>query len=368
MREEAPASLNIDQDPAAVAVVVPTILRPSLLRAARSVFRQDFPGRIHLLVGIDVPLGDRTVLDAVREECPPHIMLTVLDLGYSTSRRHGGLCSNFYGGALRTVLSHAANAPLVAYLDDNDWFAADHLASLCRAIAGRQWAFSHRWIVDPATLWPICPDEWDSLGPGKGINAERFGGFVQPSTLMIDKTACHGMLHLWSLAAFPDGTGEDRLVFDALNRTFAWGATGRATTYCTATAESVLHDHHRREFEARGLRWVADRARVADLEAHAAAAAAAIGEARWEAARDASLAALGIHPHHAPSLHRLALSAWRLGAHDEALASIEEAMAVDDLEPRYADTRAGILMSAGRGAEAMQVMAALRRRFPDQPL
>lgn len=358
-------TLHAEQTPAAVAVVVPTILRPSLLRAARSVFRQEFPGRIHLLIGIDVPQGDPAVLDAVRAECPPHVMLTVLDLGYSTSRRHGGLCSNFYGGALRTILSHAANAPLVAYLDDNDWFAADHLASLCHAIAGRQWAFSHRWIVDPDTLWPICPDEWDSVGPGKGINAERFGGFVQPSTLMIDRAACHGMLHLWSLAAFPDGTGEDRLVFDALHRNFAWGATGRASAYCIATAESVLHDHHVREFERRGIRWVTDRSLVAQIEAHAAEAQTAVGNARWEAARDASLAALRVHPHHAPSLHRLALSAWRLGAVDEALESIARAIAVDDLEPGHFDARAGILLSAGRAAEAMQVMAAARRRFPE---
>lgn len=364
MREVAIITPNPEQAPADVAVVVPTILRPSLLRAARSVFAQTFAGRIHLLIGIDVPLGDRAVLDKLCEECPPHVMLSVMELGYSTSRRHGGLYTNYYGGALRTILSLCANAPLVAYLDDNDWFAADHVESLCQAIAGRQWAFSHRWIVDPETLWPICPDDWDSVGPGRGINAERFGGFVQPSTLMIDKLACHGMLHLWSLAAFPDGTGEDRLVFDALNRGFTWGTTGRATTFCIATAESVRHDHHVREFESRGIRWVMERPLVAEVEANATTAEEAVRDGRWEAARDASLAALHIHPHHAPSLHRLALSQWRLGVIDAALESIRHAVAVDDLEPRHLDVQAAILLSAGRGGEAMRSMAAVRRRFP----
>lgn len=79
MREDAAITLNAEQEPAAVAVVVPTILRPSLLRAARSVFRQNFAERIHLLIGIDVPLGDRAVLDTIRAECPPHVMLTVLE-------------------------------------------------------------------------------------------------------------------------------------------------------------------------------------------------------------------------------------------------------------------------------------------------
>ena len=36
-----------------VAVVVPTVLRPSLMRAAQSVFDQAFDGTIHLLIGVD---------------------------------------------------------------------------------------------------------------------------------------------------------------------------------------------------------------------------------------------------------------------------------------------------------------------------
>ncbi|WP_448189263.1 tetratricopeptide repeat protein [Azospirillum sp. sgz301742] len=368
MTIQQPMSTNADQAPAEVAVVIPTILRPSLLRAVRSVFCQNFSGRIHLLIGIDVPLGDPAIIDTLRDECPPHIMLTILDLGYSTSRRHGGLYSNFYGGALRTILSHAANAPLVAYLDDNDWFAGDHLATLCQAIAGKQWAFSYRWIVDPATLWPICRDEWDSVGPGQGINAANFGGFVQPSTLMIDKTVCHRMLHLWSMAAFPDGSGEDRLVFDELSENYAGAASGRFTTYCTASAEAVLHDHHTREFERRNIGWVTDRTLVPELEAHAAEALAAHRDGRWDEARRACEAVLRINPYHAPTLHLLAESEWRLGAVPEALASLDRAIEVDDLEPRYFDTQASILLASGKALQAMQVMAAARRRFPPSML
>ena len=38
----------------AVAVIIPTTLRPELCRAVRSVFAQDFPGSVQILIGIDV--------------------------------------------------------------------------------------------------------------------------------------------------------------------------------------------------------------------------------------------------------------------------------------------------------------------------
>src|SRR5690606_9284128 len=41
------------------AVVIPTILRPVLARAVRSVYAQDFPGSVQVLVGIDVATGSR---------------------------------------------------------------------------------------------------------------------------------------------------------------------------------------------------------------------------------------------------------------------------------------------------------------------
>ena len=40
------------------AVVIATIVRPSSRRAVRSVFNQDWPGRIHILIGVDVSRGD----------------------------------------------------------------------------------------------------------------------------------------------------------------------------------------------------------------------------------------------------------------------------------------------------------------------
>ncbi len=314
--------MKVKQDPAEIAVVMPTMLSASLLRAARSVFRQDFPGPIQLLIGIDAPgidtHGEASLLDTIRAECPGNVMLTILDLGYSTAQRHGGLYPNAYGGALRTILTYAANSRRVAYLDDNDWYAPGHLRGLAQAIEGCAWAFSDRWLADPHGGGTICRDEWDSLGPGRGINAAAYGGFVQPSTLMLDKLACHFVLPFWSNALFADGGGEDRLIFAALRANFAWRGSGEATCFCTLNANAVRDAHHVAEFRRRGLRWLNDRALLDRVAAHLGSAERDLAAGRAKAAARSCEAALAIHPHHGGALSLAGDAYRRLGRRQEA--------------------------------------------------
>ena len=67
-----------DQRPADVAVIVPTILRPSLERAVRSVFGQDLSGTIQILIGIDKPAGDGDLLRRLKAAAPKNVRLTIL--------------------------------------------------------------------------------------------------------------------------------------------------------------------------------------------------------------------------------------------------------------------------------------------------
>lgn len=71
-------------------------------------------------------------------------------------------------------------------------------------------------------------DEIESGGLGRGNYAERFGGFVRPGGLAIDKLQLLHLVHLWSCAAFASGDGEDRLVFEQLRRE-SHGCTGAAS-------------------------------------------------------------------------------------------------------------------------------------------
>jgi len=243
------------QTPFAAAVVIPTVLRPGLARAVASVYAQELPAgaRLQLLIGIDIAEGDRALLDRLAAACPSHIAFTTFDPGYSTSVRHGGLYPNRYSGALRTILSYAANSRYIAYLDDDNWWAPDHVASLLAAIAEADWAWSQRWFVEAETGEPICRDDWESVGPDAGVFQEKFGGFVDPSSLMLDKFAAHDVLPFWSLSPYEDGSGEDRLVFASLKGALAGRPTGKATSYYTVNPADPMQSTRLQQMRERGV-------------------------------------------------------------------------------------------------------------------
>ena len=64
-----------------VAVVIPTVLRPTLARAVQSVYAQRFPGTIQILVGVDTRLGDPAILDSLATAAPANCVLSVFDPG-----------------------------------------------------------------------------------------------------------------------------------------------------------------------------------------------------------------------------------------------------------------------------------------------
>jgi hypothetical protein len=204
------------QTPFDVAVVMATVVRPTIADALRSVYAQQFAGRIQILVGVDKWEGERALLDALIAECPPHVAVTTIDLGYSTSMRHGGLYPSNFGGALKTILSYAANSRYVAYLDDDNTYAPTHLATLRSAIEGKDWAFSLRLLVDGASGDLLCPDTWESVGPGRGVYAKAQGGFVDTNCYLIDKLACAEIFLEWANTRFHGGTGGDRQILQRL--------------------------------------------------------------------------------------------------------------------------------------------------------
>jgi hypothetical protein len=216
-----------------VGIVMTTVVRPSIAQAVRSVFAQRFGGRIQVLVGIDQWKGERALLASLIAEAPSHVAMTVIDLGYSTSRRHGGSYPSDYGGALKTILSFAANSRHVAYLDDDNWYAPDHVTSMLEAVAGKAWGFSLRHMVDRQTGAHICPDTWESMGPGRGVYAEAQGGFVDTNCYVLDAQACYDVFPEWAMTRF-GGTGGDRQVLKLLAGR-SWGTNGRHTVYYRAT-------------------------------------------------------------------------------------------------------------------------------------
>jgi hypothetical protein len=218
------------QTPFDVGIVTVTVVRQTLPQALRSVFTQRFSGRIQVLVGVDRWVGDRAMAEQLRAEAPSHVAVTLLDLGYSTSQRNGGVYPSHYGGALKTILSYAANSRYVTYLDDDNWYAPDHVATMLEAVAGKAWAFSLRHFVDAESGTPLCPDTWESLGPDRGVYANAQGGFVDTNCYFIDKLACNDVFPEWAMTRFAGGTGGDRQVLEKL-RGRPFGTNGAHTVF-----------------------------------------------------------------------------------------------------------------------------------------
>lgn len=220
-----------------------TVCRSSLNRAVRSVFRQDFKGTIHLLVGADLELfGDfSAMIGELMTECPSHVTLTGISLGYSTSERHGGVHSSWYGGSLRSALSFLSSSELVGYLDDDDWYEPQHLRLLFEAIQNKDWAFTLSNYADPNSDQILGVDTFESVGPHKGAYKKSFGGFVRPSALLINKIKLSHILHLWSISPYPSGDGEDRLIFKELLKHRKYGETGVPTVNCAIDPADGLH-------------------------------------------------------------------------------------------------------------------------------
>jgi hypothetical protein len=230
------------QQPYDVAVVMPSIGRPELTRALSSIFEQTL-NRIQVMVGIDKPQGDLTFVEEFLQGCPSNVTVNLIYPGYSTSVRHGGLTLAKDGGALRAVLTQMANSNYVAYLDDDNWWGRTHLSDLLGVIKDKAWAFSLRYFVHPASKKTICVDEWESVGPAKGLFADSFGGFVDPNCLMIDKEKCRQCISWWNvpLAGDPKGMSADRNVFHCLNKHSPPGATGKASAFYVLDPNDGLH-------------------------------------------------------------------------------------------------------------------------------
>lgn len=204
------------QTPFDAGIVMATVVRDTFPQALRSVYAQAFAGRIQVLVGVDRWAGDRAMVEQLRAEAPSHVAVMLLDLGYSTSQRNGGVYPSHYGGALKTILSYAANSRHVFYLDDDNWYAAEHVATMLAAVRGNAWAFSLRHFVAAETGALLCPDTWESVGTGRGVYAQAQGGFVDTNCFCIDALACSDVFPEWAMTRFAGGTGGDRQVLARL--------------------------------------------------------------------------------------------------------------------------------------------------------
>jgi glycosyltransferase involved in cell wall biosynthesis len=217
------------QTPADVAVVMPTFGRPTIERAMESIYAQDHSGTIQIMIGIDAhDIDSQALIRATAERRPPNVSVMVVDMGYSTAKRRGGVHLNPYNGSLRAILGYMANSELVAFLDDDNKWAPDHLSSLLSVIPGYGWAYARRYFFDKRSGLSLCSDLWDSVGPHVGAVEGTVDGFVDPNCIMINKVSLPAALAAWLNPLSSSGPADRRFYLWLVARaSVAW--TGRET-------------------------------------------------------------------------------------------------------------------------------------------
>lgn len=129
------------------------------------------------------------------------------------------------GGSMADVFAAApflTRADFVFYLDDDNFFDADHVASLLSLAAahGLEWAYSLRRIVDKQGT-PICDDDWCSLGHYS--RPEIGPALVDNSCFAVSRRLAQRMALAWTAAPVV----ADRCFFMALKESGARaGCTG----------------------------------------------------------------------------------------------------------------------------------------------
>jgi hypothetical protein len=119
----------------------------------------------------------------------------------------------------------------------------------------------------------------------------------------MSKNSGHFIFPHWSLAAFADGGGEDRLVFDEI-KGGNWASTGKYTCFYEMSVKTQSDPHHSQQFADRGIRWPFERALIDDIRSLDAQARTALERGDQEAAAEACLRAVAINPHYGDSLKR----------------------------------------------------------------
>jgi glycosyltransferase involved in cell wall biosynthesis len=141
-----------------ITVVTPTIGTPFLGRCIASVQAQTIPGVEHLVVvdGQEHLERVQAVVDAFRFKNPVHVMVLPRNTGKD----------GWNGHRIYAAVPFLVDTPFVAYLDEDNFYDADHLERLLQTLLrhNQDWTFGLRKIVDANTGALLAHDNCESLG------------------------------------------------------------------------------------------------------------------------------------------------------------------------------------------------------------
>ena len=174
----------------------------------------------------------------------PSLSIFYLELSYSASVRHGGIRSAMDGVSLRAILSLSANGRYVAYLDDVNTWAFEHLTKLVSAIQGKAFTFSQRYLIGEDTGENYGQDIWHSVGVDKGEFASQ-GGFFDTNCLLVDIIKTAPVIGRWaSSGSLRPGFIADRFVFSVIKNS-PHGVVAEPTVFYKFRKTNILHRYIR---------------------------------------------------------------------------------------------------------------------------
>lgn len=204
-----------------VVVITPTIGSPKLADAAESVQKQTYKNINHLIVidGIDY---FNTVVNHIPFGLESNIQL--LPLPYNTGKAGG----DFYGHRIYAGVPHLLNADYIFFLDEDNWYEPDHVASLVEVLdRGNDFAYSFRKIFNPDKSY-VCDDNCEALGKWPIYFSHNDPQYlVDTSSFAFNRKFLEKTCHLWH-----SGWGGDRrYLYSVLAQNPKWD-TNRKHTLC----------------------------------------------------------------------------------------------------------------------------------------
>jgi len=198
-----------------VTIVTATIGHPFLSRCLKSVQDQTFARREHFVVSDGIEHRDK-VNQAVATLTSVRGSVSVLSLPYPTGKL--GWC----GHRIYAAMSLLCNAEFVCFLDDDNWFEPDHIASLVSGIraSDAMWGFSLRRIFDADGNF-VAPDNCESLGNLHPVFADDSDRLIDTNCYLLRREVAVACAPIWYRPAVPaDGLPADRTVTQFLLKEF----------------------------------------------------------------------------------------------------------------------------------------------------
>lgn len=183
-----------------VVVITPTIGSEKLKDAITSVQNQTYGNIVHLLV-IDGKEHFNDTSKHIHESIANKIQL--LQLPYNTG------ANGFYGHRIYSGIPHLLNADYIFFLDEDNWYEPDHVASLVEVLdRGNDFAYSFRKIFNPDKSY-VADDNCEALGKWPIYFTHNDPQYlVDTSSFAFKREFLEKTCHLWH-----SGWGGDRRYF-----------------------------------------------------------------------------------------------------------------------------------------------------------